>query len=487
MKIKPVIWGFIFFLFGLCGTAFSQNPVNTSAVVELGRIEDAVTNVANMAGKAVVSISSEHLEHIGGGKYYFGLPFNQDESGRKFFEDFFGSIPERDFKQYGLGSGVIIDPEGYILTNEHVVSEADKITVTLSDGREFKAQVKGTDPRSDMAVIKINATNLPVAKLGNSDNIKIGQWVVAIGNPYGFAMQNPEPTVTVGVISALHRSLRRGFLRDRDYNDLIQTDAAINPGNSGGPLVNLSGEVIGVNVAIFSTSGGYQGLGFAVPIDSAKRILSRLIAGKKIIYGWMGITVQDLTEDLAGYFGLPDKNGVLVAKVLKNAPAEKAGIKEKDIIRQLDNHPVNNVRELLNIVEKAEIGKKIKVSLIRDKKMQDIMVTIGERPVSKEESDVLGAEPQEKEKPWRGLSVSDLNPELSERFDLEEKKGIVVSDVEPNSPADQSGIIPGDIVLEIDKIRIDDFTGYQKAIKRVKGNCLVRTQRGYFLLKESGR
>ena len=216
-------------------------------------------------------------------------------------------MPDRDYKQVGLGSGVIIDSSGYILTNQHVIDQADKIKVTLSDGREFKGEIKGQDARSDLAVIKIVAKDLPAVELGNSEKLRIGEWVVAIGNPFGFALEGAEPTVTVGVISALHRSLGKILSRNRDYTDLLQTDAAINPGNSGGPLVNLKGEVVGINVAIFSTSGGYQGIGFAIPINAAKRIISQLIAGKEVLYGWLGITIQDLTEDMAKYFGLSIK------------------------------------------------------------------------------------------------------------------------------------------------------------------------------------
>jgi len=467
----------------LSSSLHSQEADNSS--LEGFRMEDAVINVANITGKAVVSISTEHIAKVQGGKRFsfnapFGSesPFGEDEFFRRFFDDFFGEMPDREYKQMGLGSGVIIDADGYILTNEHVVNDADKITVTLPDGREFKGEVKGKDFRSDLAVIKINAHNLPIALLGDSDNLKIGQWVVAIGNPFGFAMQNPEPTVTAGVISALHRSLGRAVSRERDYNDLIQTDAAINPGNSGGPLVNLKGEIVGINVAIFSTSGGYQGIGFAIPVNNAKRIISRLIEGKKILYGWLGVTVQDLTEDLAKHFGLSDKNGVLVANVLEDSPAKKGGIKEGDIIKELDNKPINNVRELLNIIGKAEVGRKIKLTVIRDKKPLSLEVVVGERPQDLEK---LSAESSGK---WRGLEAQDLTPDNIRRFGIEEKKGVVVVDVEPNSPADAAGIIPGEVILEINKQEIKNIFDYEKIIKGLKGNVLIKTGRGYFLIKE---
>jgi len=350
------------------------------------------------------------------------------------------------------------------------VRNADKISVTLPDGREFKGEIKGKDQRSDLAVIRINAHNLPVATLGDSDTLKIGQWVVAIGNPFGFAMQNPEPTVTAGVISALHRSLGRMLARDRDYNDLIQTDAAINPGNSGGPLVNLKGEVVGINVAIFSTSGGYQGLGFAMPINSAKRIIKQLKEGKKIVYGWLGVTVQDLSDDLAKQFGLSDKNGALISKVLENSPAQKAGIKEGDVIKQADNKNINKVRELLDTVGRLEVGRKVKVAVVREKKPLILEVEIGERP-----QEVPGeagyAEPSGK---WRGLGVK-----------ADEKKGIVVTEVEPGSPADEAGIIPGDVILKMNKQSLKNIADYEKLIKDSKGNILVKTSRGYFIIKES--
>jgi serine protease Do len=471
------------------GTTQGPQPADTVSSVREFNMEDAVIKVAETAGKAVVSISTEHTAKAGGARrnYYnapFGQsPFGDDDSLRKFFDDFFGEMPEREYKQAGLGSGVIIDSEGYILTNEHVINEADKIKVTLSDGREFKAEVKGQDPRADLAVIKINARNLPVAKLGDSDSVKIGQWVVAIGNPFGFAMQNPEPTVTAGVISALHRSLGRTVSRDKDMSDLIQTDAAINPGNSGGPLVNLRGEVVGINVAIFSTSGGYQGIGFAIPVNNAKRIISKLIEGKEITYGWLGVSVQDLNDDLAQYFGLPDKKGALVADVLAGGPAEKGGMKKSDIIVRFDNKPVENVRGLLAFVGKEEVGRKVKVTVLRDKREQPLDIVIGARP-----QNVEGTETAEEGKPsgsWRGIQVQDLQPEVKRRYKIDENEGVLVVDVEPNSPADEAGIAAGDVIREINKQKIGTLADYQRITAGLKsGDALVVTSRGFLVIKD---
>ncbi len=493
MKRKVIFFG-IALVLGLAigmGIAQSQNIKQVQTPTLLpdstgSKFEDAVINVAGSVGKAVVSISTEHTAKIPGGRsYYFSSPFGQSPLGgndalRKFFDDFFGEIPEREYKQIGLGSGVIIDSQGFILTNEHVINDADKISVTLPDGRNFKAEVKGKDPRSDLAIVKINATNLPLARLGDSGNLKIGQWVVAIGNPFGFALQNPEPTVTAGVISALHRTLGRTLSAERDYNDLIQTDAAINPGNSGGPLVNLKGEIVGINVAIFSTTGGYQGVGFAIPVNNAKRILNQLIAGKKITYGWLGVTVQDLTDDLAKYFGLPDNNGVLVAKVLENSPAQKAGLEERDIIKQVGTQPINRVKELLNIVAEAPVGSKLQMKVIRDKKEIALEVTIGERPENPEENPTEGVVSGG----WRGLKVEDLTPELVQRFSIQERQGVVITEIAPNSPADAVNLNPGEVILEINKQPVNNTADFEKVTKDLKGDALVRTSRGYFVIKE---
>ncbi len=469
-------------------TCFDFLPsAETQSLKYTGDFQDAVVNVANTTGKAVLSISTEYIRHSGGTqRYYFGSPFedffggggSDDESFRRFFEDFFGEVPDREYKQMGLGSGTIIDAEGYILTNEHVVAGADKITVTLSDGRKFKAELKGKDARSDLAVIKINAHNLPVANLGDSKDLRIGDWVVAIGNPFGFAMENPEPTVTVGVISALHRSLGRVLSRERDYNDLIQTDAAINPGNSGGPLVNLKGEIVGINVAIFSTSGGYQGIGFAIPINNAKRIISQLISGKKILYGWLGVSVQDLTPDLAEHFSLSDTKGALVVNVLKNSPAEEAGIKEDDIIRKFGDKEIDNTRQLVSTVSKTEVGQKVRVIVLRNKEEMGLEVKITERPEKLEEISSPAGET------WRGIEVEEITSDLARRYRVEETQGVVIVNIEPGSPADNAGLARGDVILKINDSAVNNLSDYQKIIKNIKGSALIKTQRGKFLVKK---
>ncbi len=471
----------------LCATAFALPSVD---------LENAVVDVASSVGKAVVSITTEQIARVPARRMYYSgprgsVPFGEDEEFfQRFFSDFFGEIPYQEYRRRGsIGSGVIISPEGYILTNEHVVGSADKITVTLPDGRTFKAAVKGVDVRSDLAVIKIDAKEeLPSAKLGDSESLKIGQWVVAIGNPFAFALQNPEPTVTTGVVSALHRSLGRTFSQDRDYNDLIQTDAAINPGNSGGPLVNLKGEVIGINVAIFSTSGGYQGIGFAVPANKARRILERLKAGKQVAYGWLGVTVQELNPDLAAYFGVAQEKGVLVSDVFSGSPAEKGGVRAGDVIVSFDGKEISSVRELLGAVAETDVGKTVKLGVVRENKAQTLALVLAERPsgnaVTRPASKGQKEEAQAPAGPWRGIEAGELDEAaVARRGTLRGASKVVVERVQPGSAAEQAGIIRGDVILEINKIPVTDLAKYRSAVAGAKGNALVRTARGYFLLK----
>ncbi len=439
--------------------------------------ENAFIRVAQEVGLAVVSISTEHITKMRGGLY--SNPYGSDNFFDRFFNDFFGDIPEREFRQRGLGSGVIIDQSGYILTNEHVIRNADKITVTLTDGREFEGELRGKDERSDLAIIKIESSNLPVAKLGDSDKARIGQWAIAIGNPFGYAIASAKPTVTVGVVSAVDRSLPAAIGRGKDYSGLIQTDAAINPGNSGGPLVDINGEVIGVNVAIFSTSGGYQGIGFAIPINAAKEILKTLIEGKKVLYGWLGVSVQDIDSVLADYFSFSDEEGVIVVKVLSDSPAEKGGLRERDVIRRLDGARIKDLKALLDIVGQANVGKSVVVGIIRDGQDIPVTIKIGDRP-----SGIAGEEDQaETGELWRGLEIIQITPDIARRYRIEDKKGLIVSNVEIDSVADEAGVSTGDIIVKIDNKSVNNMNDYRTIISNVSGDVLVKTGRGYSVIK----
>ncbi|MCM8766276.1 MAG: Do family serine endopeptidase [Candidatus Omnitrophica bacterium] len=469
-------------LSGIVITArFNLNPQSQAVSVEemvnpAVTLENAFVKVAEEVGPAVVSISTETTEEIGGREFFFS-PFG-DDFFDEFFKEFFGEIPRRKFKRMGIGSGVIVHRDGYILTNQHVIEGAQKIVVTLPDGREFKGEVKGVDARGDLAVIKINAHNLPIAKLGNSDAVKIGQWSIAIGNPFGFAINNPKPTLTVGVVSALNRTLPRTSKRDRLYTGLIQTDAAINPGNSGGPLVNIKGEVIGINVAIFTTSGGYQGVGFAIPINTAKAVLQNLIEGKKISYGWLGINIQDIDEKIMDYFGLEDKEGVIVAEVISDTPAEKAGLKEGDIIKTYEGEKIKDSNDLMVKVGYTPVGKKVKLGIIREGKELDIVVEVGERP------EEVSLAKEKVSEVWRGMRVENLTPEEAKKRGLEVFRGVIIVKIEENSPAEEAGLSEGDIILSINNISIKNLEDYRKVTNSLKGDCLIRTQRGFVVLKE---
>ena len=480
---------------GICGLLIATGldlPGRSTAKTEPGvktvkgeiDIQNAFIKVADAVGPAVVSVYTETTHKIEMRRFHFGgeSPF-QDKFFQDFFKDFFRDIPEREYKQRGLGSGVIIDKEGYILTNEHVIRGAEKITVALSDGREFEGIVKGADPRSDLAVVKIEANNLPVAELGDSDLVQIGEWAMAIGNPFGYIMRSPKPTVTVGVISALHRSLPR---RLPGYTDLIQTDAAINPGNSGGPLCDLNSKVIGINVAIFTQYGGYQGVGFAIPINYAKEILGDLIKGKKVLYGWLGISVQDLTKELADYFGVADNEGILVAGVVEGGPAGKGGMKEGDIIKTFDEKKIKNVDELLRIVSRARVEKTVKVGIIRNKKAIDLSITVEERPAKIDKGAIPGAAagPERKEDTWRGMTISGITGEIAAQLNLTDKMGVVITNIKFNSPAHESGLRRGDVIREIDRKRINNPTDFENVLTSLKGDVLIRTERGYIIVKE---
>ena len=446
-------------------------------------IEQSFVRIADTGGPAVVSISTEQIEQVQ--RYYRGHPFFGQEPFDDFFREFFGDAPQREFKRFGLGSGVIIDGLGFILTNEHVVADATKITVTLADGRECSGEVKGKDLRSDLAVVKIDAKNLPVARLGDSDTLKPGQWAIALGNPFGLAAfgpaaqaLGPEPTLTVGVISALHRRLPRPMQSDRDYSDLIQTDAAINPGNSGGPLLNLQGQIIGINVAILTSSRGNEGVGFAIPINKAKTVLEALIEGRKVLYGWLGVQIQDITKDVAEYYGLTDREGVLVYQVLPDGPAAKSGMKDGDIVKAFDGNPVKTSRTLIEVVGRTKVGRQVPVEILREGKRLTLSVQIGERP-----SEIETAEGTARES-WRGIRVTELTSQLAERFGLTPgMTGVVVTEVEPNSPAADAGVQPGDVVNEINRTKIDSLKEYRQATAKAQGTTLVRTTRGYVVIK----
>lgn len=383
-------------------------------------------------------------------------PFGSDPF-EDFFERFFGEIPQRSYREKSLGSGFIISDEGFILTNSHVVSGADEIKVKLSDGREFKGEVKGLDEKIDIGLIKIDAKDhLPVASLGDSDRIQVGEWVMAIGNPFGLAQ-----TVTAGIVSATGRVIGTG-----PYDDFIQTDASINPGNSGGPLFNINGEVIGINTAIVA---GGQGIGFAIPVNMAKNIISQLKETGKVTRGWLGVVVQPITPELAQSFGLEGKNGALVSEVVKDGPADKAGMKAGDIVLEFNGKKISEMNDLPRVVASTPVGREVPIRVLRDGKQEQVTVTI-ERLKDEE-----GAEKQAAGAPDRlGMNVAELTAELAAKMGSSETKGVVVTEVKPGGLADEAGIALGDIIREVNGQKIGTLQDYKRTLERLKKGEVVR-------------
>jgi len=360
--------------------------------------------------------------------------------------DRFGApSPREQLKQRSLGSGFIIEPDGLILTNFHVVDNAEKITVRLLDGRELAGRVVGKDQKTDIALVKISARDLPVAPLGDSDRLEVGEWVMAIGNPFGL-----DNTVTSGIVSAKDRQIGAG-----PYDHFIQTDASINPGNSGGPLVNLEGEVVGIDTAIFSQSGGNIGIGFAIPINLVKDLLPQLKNGGKIARGWLGVSIQGMTPDLAASLGLDKAKGALVSSVVHDGPAERAGIKAGDVVLEYAGKEINHANDLPFLVASTPAGKTVSLSVFRDKRATTLAAAIGQL----KEEEVVASNT---EKGDLGLTVEEINPEITESLGLSRGHGVVITDVEPDSLGDEAGFQPGDIVREINRQPVRDLSDYRK-------------------------
>lgn len=372
----------------------------------------------------------------------------------------------------GSGSGVIVDKSGYILTNNHVVGEADEVEVRLSDKSRFVGKVVGKDPDTDVAVVKVNTDHdLPFVPVGDSGKMKVGQWVIAVGNPFGL-----DRTVTVGVVSAIGRE----NINLSRYEDFIQTDASINPGNSGGPLFNIHGEVIGINTAIINFA---QGIGFAIPSNMAKDVMSQLVEKGRVVRGWLGIGIQQLTPELAAKFGVKETEGVLVSEVFEGHPAQKAGIIPGDIISKVEGRIVDTPAALARAIAGFSPGKKVEIEVVRDGKRKVISVEISER---KEEA-VTAAIPKEKSDVTLGIMIEDLTPELADRFNIKDKKGVIITEVAPNSPAEREGLRPGDLLKEVNKAEVNNISEFNAAMNKTKKDervllRIIRENRAFFVV-----
>ena len=447
-------------------TASPPPPVHPPASGVAGSDRNFV-EVARAVTPSVVNISTTRNQKQPEG-HSFG-PFEDP-----FFKRFFGDELFRRFempkdrRERSLGSGVIADPNGYIITNNHVVSKADEIKVLLSNKRELKAKVVGVDPKTDVAVIKVDAQSLPIIPWADSDKLQVGEYVLAIGNPFGL-----NQTVTMGIISAVGRA----NVGVAEYEDFIQTDAAINPGNSGGALVNARGELIGINTAIFSQSGGYMGIGFAVPSNMVRSVMEQLIKGGKVIRGYLGVSIQELSQELAKQFSAGETRGVLITDVLGDSPAKRGKLERGDVIVEYDGHSVVNPTQFRNLVAQTPVGKKVSVKLLRNGKEREVEVTVAEQPVNMARA---GGETEEDtsraEGAFAGVEVRDVTSDLARRFNLlREKSGVLVVRVADGSPADEAGLHAGDMITEVNRKAIANTRDFSKVASSLspKDSALV--------------
>ncbi len=465
---------FLIFFFSLAPlSAFAQDTDSIAALRQMGK---AFAGISEKTSPAVVSIRADKVYSQ---PYYiipdrpFGDPF--DPFGDDFFDRFFrrefprGRSRQREIIRPVQGSGFIISADGYILTNNHLVGEAKKVFVKIAEEPEMKAKVIGTDPDSDIAVIKVERENLPFLELADSDELEVGEWVLAIGNPFGLSH-----TVTAGIVSAKGRS-NVGLTT---YEDFIQTDAAINPGNSGGPLINLDARVVGINTAIVSRSGGNMGIGFAIPINMAKSIYKQLIKEGKVTRGYLGVYIQKLSPEMADSLGLKDVKGAIIPEIKEDSPADRAGLKQGDVVVELDGKPVNGAQDLSNRIAGIKPGTKIEIVVLRNGEREKLTAELEERPTQDEIAAAEEKEPDTLEK--LGFSVQDLTNNIAERLGYEGFSGVIVTSVERGSAAERKGIEAGMLIMEVNQKKVIDTKDFNEKIEKAeKGSnvlLLVKSQ-----------
>lgn len=437
--------GITFYLIGrVSSPSVMRTPFSPRVPAQMLETSRAFSDIASSVSPVVVNISTTKV-------------VKHDSSPEDPFFDFLKPFHEfglpKKWKEQSLGSGIIISPDGFIITNNHVVEQSEDIRVTLYDKRSFKGKVVGSDPKSDIAVLKISAEGLPTIPAGDSDKLQVGEFVLAIGNPFGLSH-----TVTMGIISAVGRA----NVGIADYEDFIQTDAAINPGNSGGPLVNIKGELIGINTAIFSRSGGYQGIGFAVPINMARLIYDQLLKEGRIVRGWLGVTIQEITPELSQKFGLKNSKGALVGDVSKGSPADRAGIISGDVILEFNSKVVDSVGSLRNAVSQTRVGSQVRIKLLRNGREMNFTVTIAELPRESAAATQELSRDNAQKNAFTGVTVTELTKEIAKQLGLHaNERGVVVVRVEPGSTADEAGLKKGDVIHEIDKRKISRVGEYK--------------------------
>ncbi len=389
-------------------------------------------------------------------------PFTDYFGGDDFFRRFFGaprSQPRQEQKMSGLGSGVIISADGYIITNNHVIDKTDKIKITLSNGKSYEGKLIGTDPRTDIAVVKIDEKGLPAIKVANSDNIKVGQWAIAVGNPFSKSLSH---TVTAGIISGMSRS-SVGLDSDVDF---LQTDAAINPGNSGGALVNMSGELVGINAAILSRSGGYEGIGFAIPSNTAKSIMDQLIKTGKVVRGYVGVSMQDVDEQMAKALGLKSAKGAVIAQVVEGSPADQANLQQGDVIVKVNGKDVENSAEVRKQIVPKAPGTVVELTLIREGKEMNVTVTLAEAPgeavVAKEEA------PSKKSYERLGVNVTTMNKDLAAKLSIPNIAGVLITEIDQDGPAFGAGLRQNDVIQRVGRKDVKNVKEFVDEVSKVK-------------------
>jgi serine protease Do len=459
---------------GAAGENLWAEPEDKSPKAAVPIQSDTISRLAEKMRPGVVNINTTAVVQESPQGRGFRSPFGPQDPFREFWERFFGGETPQEFRRRSLGSGVLINKDGYILTNNHVIQNAKEIRVTLFDEKTYQAKVIGRDPKTDLALIRIEAgKDLPAALLGDSDRLKVGDWVVAIGNPFGLA-----ETVTAGIVSAKGRAIGAG-----PYDDFIQTDASINPGNSGGPLFNIRGEVVGINTAIVATG---QGIGFAIPINLAKEIIPQLKEKGHVTRAWLGVSIQKVSPDLAESFGLRETKGALVAQVFKGTPAEKAGIQAGDIILEFAGKKIDESRELPRIVAATPVGKKVGVQIFRGGKTLSLEVVVAEMEEDKREA------AREMPTPGAaGIQVQNVTPDIARSLGMEKAAGVVVVRVEPGSPAEEARIRRGDVILEVNRRAVDDLESFFQAVEKAGDRqsllFLIRRSEGNFYVTVTPR
>jgi len=444
-------------------------PIYISANTDsqIAPLGSTVAPIAKRVTPAVVNIATESVIRREDSRRQF--PFFDDPFFREFFGDRFQFGPPREQRLQSLGSGVIVSPDGYILTNNHVVENATTITVSMNDGREAKARVVGTDPRTDLAVIRIDLSNLPTLPFGNSDNLEVGDFVLAVGNPFGIGQ-----TVTMGIVSALGRS-RLGIIEgNQGYENFIQTDAAINRGNSGGALVNMRGELVGINTAILSSTGGFQGVGLAIPVNMARWAMDQIVRQGRVIRGWIGVSIQPVTQAIAQQFGLGEPRGAIVTDVSPGSPAAAAGLKTYDIIIEFNGRRIEDSTQLRNLVAATAPGTTATLKVWRDGKEQQVSVKLGELKDDQAAARGSGGDSREIPAGLEGIRVDNLTPDIARRLEISPAtRGVVVTNVEQGSRAAESGLRPGDVIQEVNRQPVSNVDEFNRAVRGAGNRAIL--------------